>query len=192
MNKLLVTGATLSALLLCAGRAGAAQVFQWSGPCDAGCTGSATATLTLNDTYVLGTPLGTGVFPNPYFVAFSYSSSSGTIDVPGDAADLNFMQGSIPDVLPGPATGIEIAFFEPSIFTYFCAPNGPALSVNCPEVDGWTFRFEDPAAGISILDGHRTDPGIWSRAHVAVPEPGTFALVGLALAGLGAARLRGR
>lgn len=32
-------------------------------------------------------------------------------------------------------------------------------------------------------DGHRTNPAIWSQLTVAVPEPGTLALVGLALAG---------
>jgi hypothetical protein len=91
-------------------------------------------------------------------------------------------------VLPGASTGVEIDFFEPSDSTYFCAPNGPVVSVNCPEIAGWTFSFEDPLAGISITDAHRTIPGIWSQVEVAVPEPGTLALVGLALAGLGAAR----
>jgi hypothetical protein len=189
MKMLPVLGATLFVLTLFAGRAGADQIFQWTGDCEEGCTGSATATLTLDDSYVPGTPLSTGVFPNPYFVAFSYSSSSGAINIPGDA-QFNFMTGSIPALLPGPSTGVEIDFFDPNNFTYFCAPNGSAFSVNCPSLAGWTFRFEDPVAGLSITDGHRTNPGVWSQLTVAVPEPATLALVGLALAGVGAARRR--
>lgn len=170
MKTLLMTGATLFLLATFGGRAGAAQVFQWTGPCDEGCMGSATATLTLDDSYVLGNPLGTGVFPNPYFVAFSYSSTSGTIDVPGDA-EFNFMQGSIPAVLPGPSTGVEIDFFDPTN-SYFCAPNGPALAVNCPAV-GWTsgsrIRIRWPQSASLMPIGR--SPGLGVGCMSRCPSP---------------------
>ncbi len=64
--------------------------YNWSGDCSIGCSGQSSATLELRDSYEGGTRLR-----NRDFISFSYSSSSGTFDVPGDA-NLRRISGRLP------------------------------------------------------------------------------------------------
>ena len=70
-------GLTL-ALGLLAAPAQAVVVYQWSGECTNGCTGTATGLLTLSDTYVPGTTVSASEF-----ISFLYTSSSGSFTIPG-------------------------------------------------------------------------------------------------------------
>ncbi len=58
----------------------ASVVYNWSGKCAIGCSGTSYSTLELRDRD---------------FISFSYKSSSGTFDVPGDA-NLRRIYGSLP------------------------------------------------------------------------------------------------
>ena len=70
-------GLTL-ALGLLAAPAQAVVVYQWSGVCTNGCTGTATGVLTLSDTYVPGTDVSAS-----QFISFSYNSNNGSFTIPG-------------------------------------------------------------------------------------------------------------
>ena len=70
--------------------ADASIFYNWSGKCSIGCSGQSSATLELRDSYEGGTNLR-----NRDFISFSYSSSGGTFDVPGDA-NLRRISGSLP------------------------------------------------------------------------------------------------
>ncbi|MEM6637815.1 MAG: hypothetical protein AAF667_18210 [Pseudomonadota bacterium] len=67
-----------------------AVIYEWSGLCTDGCTGFASAVLTLEDTYTPGTALALADFSS-----FFYSSSSGAFDVPGDAVFVS-LTGTLP------------------------------------------------------------------------------------------------
>jgi hypothetical protein len=64
--------ATLSAALFQAAAARADTVFDFSGVCDSGCTGTATGVLTLVDFY----DDDNGMLTDDVFISFEYSSSS--------------------------------------------------------------------------------------------------------------------
>src|SRR5690242_3452325 len=65
-------GFALGALILgvLAGPARADIIFDFTGTCTLGCTGTATGKLTLSDTYVFGSPID-----DSSFISFTYSSS---------------------------------------------------------------------------------------------------------------------
>ena len=97
MNKKLLGLFAGLVLVLNAGTATALVIYDWSGTCTDNCTGTATAVLTLQDSYIPGT-----VLAEADFVSFSYSSSSGSYDIPGDADFLQLIgsTGALP-VLSG-------------------------------------------------------------------------------------------
>jgi hypothetical protein len=68
----------------------ASVFYNWSGKCAIGCSGTSHSTLELRDSYEGGTQIR-----DRDFVSFSYKSSSGTFDVPGDAR-LRRIYGSLP------------------------------------------------------------------------------------------------
>jgi len=86
------------ALMVCAaihlavvpGAAQGSVIYDWTGTCDSGCVGSASAILTLNDSYTPGAVLSSAVF-----VSFTYTSSSGSYAFPADLA-LGTLIGTLP------------------------------------------------------------------------------------------------
>jgi hypothetical protein len=68
-------------LLLTASSAGSEVVYDWKGKCSDQCKGVAKGTLTLADTYVPGIEVA-----DSDFISFSYSSSTGTFQIPDDLA----------------------------------------------------------------------------------------------------------
>ena len=166
MNRKLMGLLAGFGLLLNAGTAGAVVIYDWSGNCTQNCTGTATAVLTLGDSYTPGTPLLAADF-----ISFSYSSSSGSYDVPGDADFLELIgsTGALPVLSGVTLTGpINLDFVG----------TGTTFSVN---TDGtWGSGFTPILAELDAGNSH-----IWERR---IPEPATLALFGLGLAGLGAVR----
>lgn len=69
--------------------ASAAVVYDWSGTCSSLCTGTASAVLTLADSYTPGTALASADF-----VSLTFSSSAGTYTVPGSDTFTSFWAGS--------------------------------------------------------------------------------------------------
>ena len=93
MTKLLgVLAAAIVALGLTAPKAEAVVIYDWSGTCTGGCTGQASAVLTLDDSYTPG-----DIASTPDVISLSYSSSSGAYDIPGDGG-LVFAFASLPAV----------------------------------------------------------------------------------------------
>ncbi|MEM9439467.1 MAG: hypothetical protein AAGA73_03385 [Pseudomonadota bacterium] len=68
----------------------ASVYYNWSGECSIGCSGTSYSTLELSNSYEGGTRLR-----DQHFVSFSYTSSNGTFQVPGDA-NLRRISGSLP------------------------------------------------------------------------------------------------
>ena len=158
-----LAGAAL-ALSLMAPQAKAAVIYDWSGLCVAGCTGQATAVLTLADTYVPGT-----LAMDADFISFSYSSSSGAYDIPAGAAFAGFLE---PTVLPAVSDQTDIVLqFSGGIFDN---TPGSWLSV--------------------LLSSGVQDGGVeesWTlRQTTELPAPGPLSLLALGLAGLALAGRR--
>jgi len=124
--------------------------FEFTGTCTRDCTGTATASLTLLDTYVPGTTDTT----NGDFVSFSYSSSffpSFTID----SASLSSMSVDIPASLPA-AANVDI---ESGGYEFNTSTNG-----------SWYLEILPPDQGIN---------GQWSSA-VPEPTMPSLMCLGLA------------
>ena len=169
MTRLLgIFAAAIVALGLTAPKAEAVVIYDWTGTCDSGCTGQASAVLTLADSYTPGTEV-----MDSDFIAFSYSSSSGAFDIPDDAALRRFQNS--PVFLPavsGPAR-IEMNFTGAGTFAAFFSPN-------------WIILFTP--SGISEDRG--VDP-VWTlRQPTELSAPGSLSLLALGLAGLALAGRR--
>lgn len=123
--------------------------------------------LVLTDMYVLGQPL----IP-PFFVSFTYDGSNLLNAFTIDAADLAAIHGALPIKLPGPPLG--------NIMIEAKTPFAP--------------HFEDEivveSTGLWAIGGSPADKGI--DATFSVPEPSTWAMMLLGLAGLGLAGYRRR
>ncbi len=153
-------------LVLTAHNVGAAIIYDWSGTCTDNCTGTASAVLTLKSSYTPGT-----VLTAADFVSFSYSSSSGSYDIPADASFVELLgsTGALP-------VSSGVTLLGPINFDF--EGLGTTFSVN---TDGtWGSGFTPKFTGLDFGDSHS-----WERR---IPEPGSLALFGLGLAGLGAVR----
>ena len=159
--------AAVLAMGLAATKAEAAVIYDWSGLCDSGCAGQASAVLTLEDTYVPGTEL-----VSADFISFSYSSSSGAYDIPADAAFDGFSVASVLPVVSGPAQ-------------ILLDIDGPGTLFDSLPGGGWLSLFA--AAGIS--DGG--DEHQWVLRTTDLTAPGPLSLLALGLAGLALAGRRG-
>ena len=137
-------------------------VFDFSGVCDAGCTGTATGVLTLVDFY----DDDNGMLTDGVFISFDYSSSSRSFVITladgGTAGGTLNIDGSIP-------TAMSIS--SPAAF--FGATSG---------------GFEVSTVG----DGTNDVGSSFSFVLVsgAIPEPSTWAMMLLGFAGLGYAGYR--
>ncbi|MEM7499583.1 MAG: hypothetical protein AAF371_16530 [Pseudomonadota bacterium] len=78
------------AVAFAAPAAQATVIYDFIGQCEVGCTGDATATIELLDSYVPGS-----AFTEADLVSFSYASSSGVFNAPADGA-FDTASGSLP------------------------------------------------------------------------------------------------
>ena len=155
--------AGIVAMGLAAPQAEAVVIYDWSGACEFGCTGQATAVLTLADTYVPGTQVMAADF-----VSISYSSNAGSYNVPGNAG-LELIFG--PAVLPTVSGTATIGFDFTDVGRIFSTTPG-----------SWSSLF------VSLGIDHGGTEYDWSLREL--PEPGALSLFGLGLAGLALAGRR--
>ena len=171
--------AAVLALGLAAPKAHAVVIYDWVGTCDSGCTGQATAVLTLADSYTPGTEADVDDF-----VSFSYSSSSVSFAVPGDSSLSLFFTGFLPAVsgLAAPAQ-VDVLSNDRAIIT-FSSPDVPNS-----EWDLAFDRFVSPDERFSDIGGD----SLWTLRASELSAPGPLSLLALGLAGLvRAGRRRGR
>jgi PEP-CTERM motif len=155
---------TLSAALFQAAAARADTVFDFSGVCDSGCTGTATGVLTLVDFY----DDDNGMLTDDVFISFEYSSSSRNFIITradgGSASGILRVDGLAP---PGfsisSSTGLPLFDLIPDFFEV-------ATMGDMTDDAGSSFR-------VDFVEG-------------AIPEPSTWAMMLLGFAGLGYAGYR--
>lgn len=160
----LLSGLALYAITL--GTANALMIYDWTGSCSTGCTGNATATLTLADTYTPGSAL-----THTDFVSITYQSSSSMLSIPGDG----FIE-SITGVLPA-LTGfadVSLDFVGSSFFETFAS-------------GAWEIDSGPPPDPMPIFNDDGNN-GTWTLSAEPIPEPTTLALLSLGLVGFGVAR----
>ena len=149
------------ALIAAAGTAHAVVIYDWEGRCTALCAGDAVAVLTLNDSYIPGTPL-----TDSDFISFSYASSIGTYDIPGSGT-LSSIRGTLPVTAGGlPTVDFLLDINGPN--TFFLSSTSGVWESNFPLSSRQDFG---PTQG-------------WFLRPAPVPEPGTLGLMGFGLAGL--------
>ena len=148
---------TLFLLVASTETASANIVFDFSGTCTTGCTGTATGVLTLTNAYVYGTALTVSDL-----VSFQYTSS-----------DITFT------ILPGPNTflagGLNADGTQTAVFDLDSYTNPPL---------GETY-FDTAGPFESQLPSGLHDSGLNGAFTAAVPEPSTWAMMLLGFAGIG-------
>jgi hypothetical protein len=168
MNNAHVLGA-IAALFLSVGPFNAAParadtVFDFSGICDAGCTGTATGVLTLVDFY----DDDNGMLTDDVFISFAYTSSSRSFVITradgGSAGGTLRVDGLAPPVF---SIGSPAASFDITLGGFEAATMG-----DIADDLGSSFR-------LVLVKG-------------AIPEPSTWAMLLLGFAGLGYAGWRRR
>ena len=155
--------AAIVALGMAAPQAHAVVIYDFTGTCDFGCTGQASAVLTLADTYVPGTQVMADDF-----VSFSYSSDAGSYNVPPDAG-LELIFG--PAVLPAGSGQATISFDFTDAGRLFQTSTG-----------SWGSVF----ASLGIDHGGTEYEWVLRE----LPAPGPLFLLALGLAGLALAERR--
>ena len=143
MTRLLgIFAAAIVALGLTAPKAEAVVIYDWTSTCTDGCTGQASAVLTLADSYTPGTEV-----TDADFISFSYRSTSGAYDIPADAALLSlvsFELASLPAVSGAGDIRMQFAvirtvfFARRSSWDTFFAPNG--VMRDSGGANTWTLR----------------------------------------------------
>ena len=156
--------------------ANAAVIYTFEGICSEGCSGIATGILTLEDTY---TP-GTQVSDND-FISFSYSSSSGSFEIPNDLA-LNRIHNSIlPTSSDTAVAWVEIDAVQDGTGLNACGLAGTPGFGQCPA--DWAWSAEWTPNGITRDLGYSY---AWTLQAVPVPPAillfvsGVIGLVGFA------------
>jgi hypothetical protein len=156
------------------------QVFNWQGTCF-DCNGTATGTLTLTGTYVLGTALDTA-----HFVSFHYNGTNLFSPFTINSGDAGLVVwGLLPTTLPGPAN-VRIYNstneFETGSFTgagpgSFCVATGGGFGGASPSCVPADFGLVGSTFSIAATTA-------------AVPEPASLALLGSGLMVFVAGRYR--
>jgi PEP-CTERM motif len=164
LTKLLRTAAIAAglALISAAAPASAAVIYNFSGTCDFGCTGTATATLILDDTYTPGTAIA-GI---SQLISFTYYGT-GVVPVFTINPTPSFMGGELPV-----ASG---------------APTDPFIIS-----DGLTNQFAVGTSGDWIWLGNEGGDSVTDGTFTLTPEPSSFVLIGGGVAALAALRRRKR
>jgi hypothetical protein len=161
----------LAAALFQAGPARANIVFDFSGTCLQNCSGTATAVLTLTDSYTFGTDITLADFISFDYLSSLVSFAITSAENPGIGGGLN-ADGSI-----NQPSGLII---DDSVF----AGNGPFFEAT-PGSQFVSFANVAEATG--------TDAGApfaFTLVSGAVPEPSTWAMILLGFCGLGFAGYR--
>jgi hypothetical protein len=162
----LAIAACLPAACFHVGTARADIVFDFTGECQAGCTGNATGVLTLTDDYMTGTEITAADFISMQYSSSHLSFDIGTADAPLIGGGLNSDGSFI--TLDG--LTIEATEGEP-IFVATPGEFGAALSHEQQDF-GFSFTFTEVAPG------------------AAVPESSTWTMMALGFVGLGFAGYR--
>jgi hypothetical protein len=152
----------LTAALLQAAPARADVVFDFSGDCDRGCTGTATGVLTLADSYTFGADI-----TDADFISFQYSSSQLKFDI--TRAGPTFGGGLNAD---GSLNAAGVLVISNGTFPFFETGGGSFLVP-------LTRSTSDAGSNVTF-----------TLVRGTVPEPSTWAMMLLGFAGLGFAGYR--
>jgi hypothetical protein len=165
--KSLLAALSVAVMPVCAPTARANVVFDWVGPCENICNGTATAVLTLTDAYVFGS-----LVSSSEFVSLVYNSNDWWVDITSTSIltlALN-ADGSIPSSVFVDIRGVS---------------NFPQFQTD--DLTDWEFVPNGTAVPDSGTNGKFT-----LVAGRAIPEPSTWAMMLLGFAGLGYAGYRSR
>ena len=141
-----------------AGPAHATVIYDWSGTCTDGCTGTATAVLTLAPSYVPGSPFGSD------FVSFSFTSSGPDFSLSIPPLTALPPMGDLPPV-SGPAL-TDVTITDGFSYNFTSAPSG-----------AWGMLNSTPVIPQGV-------EGTFVLRTAAVPEPGSLTLFTFALGAL--------
>ena len=164
LTNLLRTAAIAAglALLSAAAPLSATVAYEFTGTCDTNCTGTARASLVLNDSYTPGSPIA-GV---SQLISFTYYGT-GVVPIFTINPTPSFLVGTLPV-----GSGAPLALFVIS--------------------DGVSNRFAVGTDGSWAWLGNHAGNAVTDGTFTQTPEPSSFALLGGGVAALAALRRRKR
>ena len=152
-----------------------AVIYNFEGVCNAGCSGLATGSLILADSYTPGTQAS-----DIDFISFSYSSSSGSFEIPSDLALNRIYNSVLPAANETSISWVEIDAVQSGTGLNACGSAGTPDFYHCPYDGFWAVEW-DP-------EGISRDTGLsysWTLVETsAVPVPSAVWLFSSGLIGL--------